>query len=53
MIAENIIARVDEEGHRQIFFSEIMDHRISSDDISKAQGTFVTSQFVRSARLKA
>ena len=53
VIAENIIAQVDEEGHRQMFFSEIMDHRISSDDISKAQGTFVTSQFARSARLKA
>ena len=43
VIAENIIPQVDEEGHRQMFFSEIMDHRILSDAIPKAQGTFVTS----------
>ena len=42
-IAETILAQVDEEGHRQMFIDEIVDHRVSPNAISKGQGTFRTS----------
>ena len=40
IIAENLIAQVDEEGQRQMMMSEIMDHRVLPDAISQSQGTY-------------
>ena len=42
-IAENILAQVDEEGHRQMFIDEIVDHRVLPNAIPKGQGTFRTA----------
>lgn len=42
LIAENIIAQVDEEGHRNLMIDEIIDHRTDSSAIKKENGTFVT-----------
>ena len=47
IIAENIIAQVDEEGRRQMMLSAIMDHRITHDAIPKSQGTYVNSYGVK------
>ena len=44
LIAENILARVDDEGHEHMMLDEIEDHRILEDAIPKSQGTFVTKQ---------
>ena len=35
IIAENLIAQIDEEGHRQIMLDEIVDHRTTRDAIPK------------------
>ena len=43
LIAENLMAQVDEEGRRQMMLSSIMDHRILHDAIPKSQGTYVNS----------
>jgi hypothetical protein len=40
LIAENLIAQVDEEGRRQMMLSAIADHRVLSDAIPKSQGTY-------------
>ena len=41
-IAENLLAQVDEEGHRQMFIDEITDHRVTKDAIPKDQATYTT-----------
>ena len=41
VIAENLIAQVDEEGRRQIMLDEIVDHRTTHEAITKEQGTYV------------
>ena len=41
IIAENLIAQVDEEGRRQMMLSEIIDHRVFPDAIPRSQGTYV------------
>ena len=51
IIAENLIAQVDKEGHRQMMLSEIMDHRILSDAIPKAEGTYTNSYGVTRKKL--
>jgi hypothetical protein len=40
LIAENLIAQVDEEGRRQMMLNEIIDHRVLPDAIPKSQGTY-------------
>ena len=42
VIAENVMANVDEEGHRQMLIDSIIDHRTTSDAIPKSQGTYTT-----------
>ena len=42
LIAENIIARVDDEGFEHIMLDEIEDHCILEDTIPKSKGTFIT-----------
>jgi hypothetical protein len=37
-LAENILAQVDEDGHRQLLIDEITDHRTTGDAIPKARG---------------
>ena len=43
VIAENLLAQVDEEGHRQLMMDEIMDHRVLGDAIPRSQGTYTTA----------
>lgn len=43
IIAENLLAQVDDDGHRHLLIDEIEDHRILEDAIPKEQGTFVTN----------
>jgi hypothetical protein len=47
IIAENLIAQVDDEGHRQMMLDEIVDHRTKEDAISKSQGTYVNQNGVK------
>ena len=47
IIAENLIAQVDEEGRRQMMMSEIIDHRVLPDAVPKAQGTYVNQYGVK------
>jgi hypothetical protein len=42
IITENLLAQVDEEGHRQMLIDEIEYHRITDDAIPIDQGTFPT-----------
>ena len=44
LIAENIIARVDDDGHSHMMLAEIEDHRVLPNAIPKNEGTFMTSQ---------
>ena len=44
IIAENLLAQVDEEGRRQQMLEEIIDHRVLPDAIPKSKGTFVTKR---------
>ena len=44
IIAENLIAQVDEEGRRQMMLSEIVDHRATPDAIPISEGTY-TNQY--------
>ena len=41
-IAENLLAQVDEEGHRQLLLDEIIDHRSLKDAIPASEGTYKT-----------
>ena len=42
ILAENILAQVDEDGHRHLMIDEISDHRTTKDAIPKEKGTFKT-----------
>ena len=42
VIAENLIAQVDEEGHRQLLIDEIEGHRTNEEAIPISRGTFIT-----------
>lgn len=42
IIAENLLAQVDEEGQRQMLLSEIVDHRVLPDAVPKEKGEFKT-----------
>jgi hypothetical protein len=41
IIAENSLAQVDEEGHRQMMIAEIEDHRVLDDAVPIKEGTFL------------
>jgi hypothetical protein len=41
-LAENILAQVDKDGHRQLLLDEIVDHRRSSDSVPIGKGTITT-----------
>ena len=43
IIAENLLAQVDNEGHRHLMIDEIEDHRVLEDAIPKSQGTYRTA----------
>ena len=51
IIAENLIAQVDEEGRRQMMLGEIMDHRVLHDAIPQSQGTYVNSYGVKRRKM--
>ena len=42
IIAENLLAQVDDQGHRHLMIDEIEDHRNNSDAITKEKGTIIT-----------
>ena len=42
IIAENLLAQVDDQGHRHLMIDEIEDHRKNSDAIPKEKGTILT-----------
>ena len=44
LIAENIIARVDDEGHEYLMMDKIEDHRILEYAIPTSKGTYLTKQ---------
>ena len=44
LIAENIIAQADNEGHYHLALDEIEDHRVLEDAIPKNKGTYTTKQ---------
>ena len=44
IIAENLLAQVDEEGHRQLLMEEIIDHRKSDVAIDKEDSFYTTSK---------
>jgi Reverse transcriptase (RNA-dependent DNA polymerase) len=43
VLAENILAQVDEDGFRRLMLDEIVDHRIKPDAIPRSQGTYTTA----------
>ena len=43
VIAENLLAQVDDDGHRHLLLDEILDHRTTAEAIPKSKGTY-TSQ---------
>ncbi len=47
LIAENLIAQVDEEGRRQMMLSAIIDHRTLHDAIPQSRGTYVNTYGVQ------
>jgi hypothetical protein len=51
VIAENLIAQVDEERRRQIMLGEIMDHCVLPDAIPQSQGTYINSYGVKQKKL--
>ena len=47
-IAENVLAQVDEEGHRQMLLREIVDHRVdTSQAIPKEKGEYINKHGVK------
>ena len=42
VIAENLIAQVDDDGRRHLFLDEIIDHRRLDTAIPKSQGTYIS-----------
>ncbi|KAI2500086.1 Reverse transcriptase (RNA-dependent DNA polymerase) [Fragilaria crotonensis] len=51
IIAENLIAQVDDEGRRQMMFEEIIDHRTTPEAVPKSQGTYMNQYGVRRQKL--
>jgi hypothetical protein len=51
VIAENLIAQVDEEGRRQMMLGEIMDHRVLQDAIPKSEGTYVNPYGIKRQKM--
>ena len=47
IIAENLIAQVDNEGHRQMMLEEVIDHRTTQEAIPKGKGTYVNRYGVK------
>jgi hypothetical protein len=47
VIAENLFAQVDPEGHRHVLFSEILDHRTNGEEFKQEDGFIVTSMGTR------
>ena len=47
IIAENLLAQVDSEGHRQLLLKEIIDHRTDGTELKKENGYFKTPQGTR------
>ena len=47
IIAENLIAQVDDEGRRQMMLSEIIDHRVLPEAIPRSQGTYENAYGVK------
>ena len=47
IIAENLLAQVDSEGHRQLLLKEIVDHRTDGTEVKKENGYFETPQGTR------
>ena len=41
-IADNLLSQVDDEGHKQLLLSKIIDHQKYEDAISQEDGTFTT-----------
>jgi hypothetical protein len=50
IIAENLLAQVDEEGHRQMMIAEIEDHRVLDDAVPIKEGTFPTTSGMKRQR---
>ena len=44
LIAENILAQVDDNGHVHMMLDEIEDHRVLQDAVRRNEGTYKTSQ---------
>lgn len=42
ILAENILAQVDDQGHRQLMIDEIVDHRVGPTAIPMSKGTYRT-----------
>ena len=42
IIAENLLSKVEKEGHRQMMIDEIVYHRVMEEAIPKNEGTFIT-----------
>jgi len=47
IIAENLLAQVDEEGHQQMMFEEILDHRQLNTAVPKDQGFYTNPQGIQ------
>ena len=44
LIAKNILAQVDDNGHVHMMLDEIEDHRVLQDAVKRNEGTYKTSQ---------
>ena len=40
IIADNLLAKVDEQGHRHLMLDKIIDHRVLKDKIPKSKSTY-------------
>lgn len=47
LIAETLLAQVDNEGRQHMMLSAIIDHRVLHNAIPKSQGTYVNSYGVK------
>ena len=47
VIAENLLAQVDNEGRRQMMLSEIINHRVLPNAIPRSQGTYENAYGVK------
>jgi hypothetical protein len=43
IIAENLLAQVDEDGHREMMIARIEDHRVLEDAIPIEEGAYPTT----------